>query len=362
MTTHPIRHGLPRHIPAAVPCAGAGAPTPRSARPERRRLPHLITSALLASAGWAALCGSAQAQEFPTRAVRIVTPFPAGAGPETVLRVLAEKLQRKWGKPVIVENKPGGNGFIAIDSFKRGATDGHDLIQLDNVHLVAYPHLFKKLPYEAQKDFELLAPLFRTYFFIAVAAGSPYKTVADIVADARSHPGKLNYGSWSVGNPVHLGSALLESMTGTQMQHVIYKETAMLYGGVANGELHWAMGTLATAGPLQRAGKLRFIGISAPTRQAAFPDVPTVAESGGGAGFEMTGWTALAMPKGLPPAVADKIRADVDAALAEPDMKVRFATFGYDAFPTTAPQFRQFIQSESQKYADVVKRAQASLD
>ncbi|HOB96909.1 MAG TPA: tripartite tricarboxylate transporter substrate binding protein [Aquabacterium sp.] len=310
----------------------------------------------------AGLTGAAQAQDFPTKAVRIVTPFPAGAGPEAVLRMLAEKLQKKWGKPVVVENKPGGNGFIAIDSFKRGATDGHDLIQLDNVHLVAYPHLFKKLPYDPGKDFEQLAPLFRTYFFVGVGAASPYKTVGDILADAKAHPGKLNYGSWSVGNPVHLGSALLEAMTGAEMQHVIYKETSMLYTGVANGELNFSLGSLATAGPLQKSGKIKFIAVTAPKRHPAFPDVPTVAESGGPAGYEVTGWTTIAAPPGLPKAVADKIQKDIEAALAEPDVKDRFATFGYEPFPVTREQFRSYIGAESAKYADVVRRAKASLD
>ena len=168
---------------------------------------------LLAAAGLAAAAGPAAAQDpaaWPTKPVRIITPFPPGAGPEAVVRVVAEKLQKKWGQPVIVENKPGANGFIAIDAFKRGATDGHDLMHLDNVHLVAYPHLFKKLPYDPAKDFEPIAPLFITYFFVGVPANSKYKTVGDIVADAKAHPGALNYGSWSVGNPVHLGSALLE--------------------------------------------------------------------------------------------------------------------------------------------------------
>ena len=305
---------------------------------------------------------AAHAQTFPTKPVRIVTPFPAGAGPEAVLRVLAEKLQKKWGQPVIVENKPGANGFIAIDAFKRGATDGHDLIQLDNVHLVAYPHLFKNLPYDAAKDFDVLTPLFRTTFFVGVGTGSKYKTVGDIVADAKAHPGQLNYGSWSVGNPVHLGSALLEAMTATEMQHVIYKETSMLYTGVANGELNFALGTLATAGPMQRAGKIRFIAVTAPKRHPAFPDVPTVSESGGPAGYEMTGWTTVAAPKGVPKPVSDKIQKDIEAALAEPDIKERYATFGYDVFPATRDQFNTFIAAESAKYADVVKRAKASLD
>lgn len=308
------------------------------------------------------LCGAAHAQEWPTKPVRIITPFPAGAGPEAVVRVLAEKLQKKWGQPVIVENKPGANGFIAIDTFKRGNTEGYDLIQLDNVHLVAYPYLFKKLPYDPVKDFDPIAPLFRTYFFVGVPSTSKYKTVGDIIADAKANPGALNYGSWSVGNPVHLGSAMLESMTGTQMQHVIYKETSMLYTGVANGELNFSLGSLATAGPMQRAGKIKFIAITAPKRQAAFPDVPTVAESGGPANYEVTGWTTLAAPKGLPKAVADKIQRDVEAALAEPDIKTRYATFGYDTFPVTRAEFSSFIASESTKYAEVIKRAKVSLD
>ena len=304
----------------------------------------------------------AAAQDWPTKPVRIITPFPAGAGPEAVVRVLAEKLQKKWGQPVIVENRPGGNGFIAIDAFKRGATDGYDLIQLDNVHLVAYPHLFKKLPYDPVKDFDPLTPLFRTYFFVGVPANSKYRAVGDIVADAKARPGALNYGSWSVGNPVHLGSALLESMTHTQMQHVIYKETSMLYTGVATGELDFALGSLATAGPLQRTGRIKFIAVTAPKRHPAFPDVPTVAESGGPAGYEVTGWTTIAAPRQLPKPVADRIQRDIEAALAEPDIKDRYATFGYDTFPTTRTQFNAFIAAESAKYADVIQRAKVSLD
>ena len=312
-------------------------------------------AASLATAG-------AAAQDFPTKPVRIITPFPAGAGPEAVVRLLAEKLQKAWGKPVIVENRPGGNGFIAIDAWKRGATDGHDLIQLDNVHLSAYPHLFKKLPYDPVKDFDPLLPLFRTYFFVAVPTNTKYKNVGDIVADAKANPGALNYGSWSVGNPVHLGSALLESMTNTQMQHVIYKETSMLYTGVANGELNFALGSLATAGPLYRAGKLKFLAVTAPKRHSAFPDVPTVSESGGPAGYDVTGWTTIAAPKGLPKTVADKIQRDIEKALSEPEIKERYATFGYETFPATREQFNAFIQSESARYADVIKRAKASLD
>ena len=310
----------------------------------------------------AVLVASAGAQTFPTKPVRIITPFPVGSGPEGVVRLVADKLSRAWGQPVLVENKPGGNGFIAIDAFKRGATDGHDLIQLDNVHLSAYPHLFKKLPYDPQKDFEPLLPLFKTYFFFAVATDSKYKSVGDIIADAKANPGKLNYGSWSVGNPVHLGSALFETVTGTEMQHVIYKETTMLYTGVANGELSFAMGTNATAGAMFRAGKVRYVGVAAPKRVAAFPNVPTVAEAGGPANFEVSGWTAIAAPKGVPKAVADKIQSDIAKALGEPDVKEKFASFAYESFPLSREQFGQYIGTESTRYGEIISKAKASLD
>ena len=305
---------------------------------------------------------TAPAVQFPTKPVRIITPFPVGGGPDGVARLVADKLSRMWGQPVVVENRPGGNGFIAIDAFKRGANDGHDLIQLDAVHIAAYPHLFKKLPYDVAKDFDIILPLFKTYFFVNVATNSPYKDMGALIADARANPGKLNYGSWSVGNPVHLGSALLESMTKTDMTHVIYKETTQLYTGVANGELSFALGTSATAGPLQRAGKLRLLAVAAPKRLANFPDVPTVAESGGPAGYEVTGWNTIAAPKGVSPAVAEKIKRDVEKALAEADVKEKFVSFGYEAFPTTRDQFKQFMDGESTRFADVIKKAGASLD
>jgi len=138
------------------------------------------------------------------------------------------------------------------------------------VHLTAYPHLFKKLPYDPKGDFELLLPLFKTYFFATTAVNSPYKNIADLVKDAKANPGKLNYGSWSVGNPVHLGSALLETVTGTEMQHIIFKETTHLYTSVAQGDLAFALGTSATAGPLYRAGKLKFLAVAAPRRIPAY--------------------------------------------------------------------------------------------
>jgi tripartite-type tricarboxylate transporter receptor subunit TctC len=324
-----------------------------------RRALSTLAAAALASA---ATPGLGQDQAFPTRPVRIITPFPVGGGPDGLARLVAEKLSRKWGQPVTVDNRPGGNGFIAIDAFKRGAKDGHDLIQLDNVHLAAYPALFKKLPYDPATDFDPILPMFRTYFFVTVPTNSPYRSMGELIADARNKPGRLNYGSWSIGNPVHLGSELFEAMTGTQMEHVVYKETTQLYTGVANGDLAFALGSSATAGPLYRAGKLKLLAVAAPKRTAGYESVPTVAESGGPAGFEVIGWNALAGPRGLKPEIVEKIKRDVDEALTAPDVQEKFTSFGYEAFPQTRAQFAAFVSSEAARFSDVIRKANISID
>lgn len=328
--------------------------------------PH--TSRRRAAAGLLACLASAfvampaAAQGFPSKPVRITTPFPVGSGPEGVLRLLAEKLAVQWKQPVIVENKPGGNGFIAIQQFKRGAPDGHELIQLDTSQLTAYPSLFRKLPYDVDKDFEPLLPLFRNPFMVAVAADSPYRTVADLLKDAAARPGKVTYGSWSIGNPVHLGSAAIETATNLRMTHVPYKETTQLYAAVSTQEIDWALGSVGSTLNLYKAGKLRYIATTATARMPEFPNVPTVAESGGPAGYEMSAWTALVAPKGLPPAIADKIAADVARALAEPDIREKFVAFGYEPWTVSPEGFRKAVAEQSKRFGTVLRTLQISLD
>ncbi|MDB5848697.1 MAG: Tripartite-type tricarboxylate transporter, receptor component TctC [Rhodoferax sp.] len=196
------------------------------------RLPALLATAMLA-----AMTMSAHAQDFPTKPVRVVTPFPAGSGPEVALRLVADRLSKRWGQPVIVDNRPGASGFIAIEAVKRATPDGHELLQMDNAQMAAQPFLFKKLPYELLRDFEPLTPIFRNYFFVTVPAGSRYKSMSDLVAAARAAPNQVNYGSWFVGSPGHIGAAMLETATATRMTHVPYKEMSQLYVAVGNQEV-----------------------------------------------------------------------------------------------------------------------------
>lgn len=336
--------------------------TTRSSLDARRRtlMSWLLPAAL---AGACSLAWGQGANDWPTKSVRLISPYPTGGAPDAMARVLADKLSRKWGKPVVVDNRPGGNGFIAIDAFKRGAKDGHDLIQLDSVHVAAYPYMFKKLPYDPAKDFQVIAPIFKSFMYFVVPTNSKYKTIADVMADAKANPGKLDYGSWSIGNPVHLGMEELAQIAGLKFQHVLFKETTQLYTSVANGELPFTMGTAGTAGPLIKAGKLRPIAVAAPYRLPAFPDVPTVAESGGPkAPYEVSGWNVVAGPKELPAAISEKIRADVAEAMAGADVKERFINFGYEALALDSKQLADYIKSESARHENIIRRAKIELE
>ena len=304
---------------------------------------------------------AAAAQTFPTKTVRIVSPYPTGAGPDTVARLLAEKLTKNWGQQVIVEPRPGGNGFIAVDAVKK-SSDPHDLVMLDNGHIAINPSLFKRLPYDVEKDFQPAALIYRTDFLIAVAANGPYKTVGELIAAAKASPGKISYATPFVGSPSHLGSALLEMRTSTQMVHVPFKETSQMVASVGNGEVTWTLTTLATAGALVRAGKVKFLAVAAKQRLAAAPDIPTVLESGGPADYEVNGWVAFLSPRAAPADAVAAINAGVNRALGEPDIRERLATFGFTPLPSSMGELQKLIRADTAKFAELVRKTGATID
>jgi 3-(3-hydroxy-phenyl)propionate hydroxylase len=324
-----------------------------------RRLVGIGVVAAFASA-W--LPAPAEAQAYPTRPVRILTAFPAGSGPDVALRVVAERLAKKWSQPVIVENRPGGNGFIAIHALKQAAPDGHDLIQLDSNHLTTHPHTFSKLPYDPQKDLEPIRPLFRNNFFIAVAKDSPYKSLDDIVAAAKAKPGQLSYGSWFNGSPGHLGGLRLQKLKGIEMLHVPYKEMSQLYAAVAVQEVQWALGSAASAGPLEKAGKLRFIAAAGPSRSKAYPDTPSVDEAASTKGYEVSSWTGLFAPKGTPKALREKISADILEAVKSPEVVERYRAFDYEIFDAGPDAYAEAIRRQTQSWSEIIKSANLKLD
>lgn len=306
---------------------------------------------------------AARAQDdFPARPVTLVTAFAPGSGPDAVLRLVAEKLGKAWNQRVVVDNKPGGGGFIAIDAVRRAPADGYTLLQLDSEHLAALPYLYKSRGFETLKTFEPAAALFRTPFLVAVASDSKLKTMTDLVADAKARPGALTFGSWGVGSPGHLGGEQIEMLTGVQMQHVPYREVSQLFTSVGSGEVGWSFASIPSSQGAYKAGKLRYIAIAAPKRIPQLPDLPTVGEAGGPAGLDVNSFVVLVAPRGLPAAVRDRIHADVRKAVAEPDIKARFDTFAFEALAWSPAEIEAQAGVKSRTYGELVKRKSISLE
>jgi tripartite-type tricarboxylate transporter receptor subunit TctC len=322
---------------------------------------NLRITAFLLYAAFSALSASA-AENYPSRPVRIITPFPAGSGPDAVMRMVAEKLNRAWGKPVIVDNRPGANGFIALTAAKTSPPDGYTLAQASNAQLTTHTLIYRHLPYDPVKDFAPITPLFRNSFFVIVGTNSPYKSVADLIAAAKAKPGGIAYGSEFVGSPGHLGALLLGSAAGVQMAHVPFKETTQLFSALANNEVAWAFSSAATANAALQAGRVKLVAIGTRSRLPAYPDVPTVAENGGPADFTLDAWTALLAPQGTPGAIIMQINQAVATALGEADIRQRLVTFGYETWPMQPAEVSKVIEAETSRYASIIRSANISFD
>ncbi len=324
---------------------------------------HTFLAGLLATAAGTLVPAGALAQaDYPNKPVTVITAFPPGSGPDAMLRILADKLGRLWNQRVVVDNRPGGGGFIAMDLAKRAAPDGYTLLQVDSDHLAATPNLYKQRGAEVVKNFEPVATMFRTTFLVAVPADSPFKTVSDIVAAAKAAPGKLSYGSWGVGSPGHLGGELLELYSGIQMQHIPFKETSQLFMSVGAGEVAWSLGTLPSSSGAFKAGKLRYIAVAAPKRLPQQPDVPTGVEAGAPKEFDVNAFVLLVSPKGLAPAIRAKVAVDVAKVLGEADVRERFNTFAFEPISWTADEIARNTEAKFKTYEALVKKANISLE
>lgn len=320
----------------------------------------LLSTALLALG-----LSTAQAQtaaSFPNKPVTITTAFAAGSGPDAVLRQVSEKLSKIWGQPVLINNKPGGGGFIAIEATRRLPADGYNLLQLDSEHLAALPHLYKSKGFVTLQHYDPVAPLFRTPFFVAVASDSPWKNMKDLIAAAKAAPNKVSFGSWGVGSPGHLGGEEIELLTGVEMTHVAFREVSQLFTSVGAGDIQWSFASIPSSAGVYKAGKLRYIAVATPKRVPQMPDVPTVAEAGGPAGLEVNSFVSLLAPKGIAKDVQEKIHADVLKVLADPEVKARYNTFAFETITWSADDIRKNADIKSKVYEKLVARKNISLE
>ena len=304
----------------------------------------------------------AAASGWPSKPITLLTPFAAGSGPDVVARAFADRLSKGLGQRVIVENKPGASGLIAIDAAQRAPADGHTFLQLDSEHLAAVPSLY---PQRRLRPFESLAPVatfFRTPFLVVVPSDAPWRTMGELVAAARAKNGALAYGSWGVGSPGHLGAEHLEALTGARMQHVPFKAASELFTAVGNGDVQWSFGSIASSQATFRYGKVRYLAVAAPKRIAAMPNVPTVAEAGGPAARDVNSFVVLMAPKGVAPGIVARMNAEMARVSTDPELRARLDTFAFEPITWSPEEIVRNAAAKAKVYGDLIQRADIRLE
>ena len=315
-----------------------------------RRFTTLVCAALML-----ALPGAACAQAYPARPVHVIISFPPGSSTDIVGRVVVQKLSELWGQPVLPENRGGAGGTIGAGIVAKAAPDGYTLLIDSSAHSVS-PAIYAKLPFDTLKDFVDIAPLAGQPNVLVALPGSPTKSVAALVAEAKANPGKINFASAGIGSGTHLNLEKFKLVTGADVMHIPYKGTQEVITDLLGGRVEYYFAPISAALSNIRDGKLRAIAVSSARRSSSLPEVPTVAESGV-PGFEFTLWFGLWGPAGMPADVVDKISKDVNRALADPGVRDRLAKLGNDTMRMTPAEFSQFVRREIEDYARVTKAA-----
>jgi tripartite-type tricarboxylate transporter receptor subunit TctC len=306
-------------------------------------------------AALAAAAASVSAQTYPTRPVRFLVPFGPGGVGDITARVAAQKMSVSLGQQVVIDNRPGAGGIVASELVAKAEPDGYTMLLLNNAHAISMS-LFKSLPYDTLRDFAPVSSLATFSLVLLVNPDSPLRSVKDLIAAARSSPGKLNVGTIQIGATQHLSTELFKSMTGSDWVHVPYTNTGLLLGGLRGNSVQVAFEFIAPViGPI-KAGQFRALAVTTRTRFSGLPDVPTVQESGV-PGFEVTSWNGIGVPAKTPRAVIDRLNRAVAEAQAAPDLKQRFAEMAVDTFPNTPEGYRKHIAAEIAKWRKVIDTA-----
>jgi tripartite-type tricarboxylate transporter receptor subunit TctC len=305
----------------------------------------------------AMLCFAAPvlAQSYPSKPIRIVVPYPPGGFNDTLGRTLAAKFSEAWGQPAVVENKPGANTVIGVDYVAKSAPDGYTLLVVAFPFAVT-PSLLKNMPYDTVKDFAPVILAAQSPNLLVVHPSLPVKTVGELIAAAKAKPGTLSYASTGNGSSNHISMELFKSLAGVQILHIPYKGSGPAVSDLLGGQVQLMFDNTPNVLPHVKAGKLRALGSSGPTRSPMTPDVPTVAEAGV-AGYDVMVWFGLVAPAGTPREVVDKLNAEVRKILAMPDVRERFLAQGVEPLGSTPEQFGEHIREQMAKWGKVVRDA-----
>lgn len=309
-----------------------------------------------------AVCGTtsqASAQDYPNRPVRWILGFAPGGPTDIVVRVVAQHLSEKLGQPFVIENRPGAGGNLAAQAVVNAAPDGYTLLAIAHVHAINAT-LYKQLSYNFIRDITPVAGLVQMPNVLEVHPSVPAKTVPEFIAWLKANENKISYASAGSGTSAHLATELFKAMTGTTMQHIPYRGSGPALIDMLSGQVTVLFDTLSSSIEHIRAGKLRAIAVTSAKRIDALPDVPVIADTV--PGYEVTAWFGAGVPKGTPPAVVDKLNREINAALADPKIKARFAELGAMPFVATPAQMVTHVAAETERWGRAVKFSGATVD
>ncbi len=302
----------------------------------------------------------AHAQAYPSRPVKIVVPFGAGGPADIYARFLGQRLQEPLGQPFVVENRPGGGSVVGTDAVAKSAADGYTLLLMSNTHTVNET-LIPKKPFELLRDLAPVAPVNYSDLLLVVHPSVPANSLAELIALAKSQPGKMNYASSGPGTPYHMAGELFKSMAGIDVVHVPYKGSDGARVGILGGQVQMMFDAITTMAPNVRAGKLKGFGTSGRARSGVLPETPTVSEAGV-PGYEATIWLGVMAPAGTPRPVIDRLNAEITRITGSADVREAWAKQGATALGMTPEQFGQYLREDIAKWAKVIAQAGIKLD
>lgn len=319
----------------------------------------------LAACGFATIialaAGLVQAQDFPSKPIRLIVPFATGGVTDTSARVLSDKLSRLIGQQVIVENRPGGSGNPGTQYVAQSAPDGYTLLLAFDGTMVINPFVFPKIPFDTVKDFQPVTKLGDAALVLVAHPSLAVKNFSELMAYSKANPGKLSFGHSGTGGTTHVAGELLKQRTGLDMTHIPYKSGGQAVIDAIGGQVPLAYSAVAGAQAHIKSGKLVAIGVSSLKRIGSLPEVPTFSEQGV-TGFEAVSWVGILAPAKTPKAVMDRLHRDITAALRETDLRERFATLGIDPVGNTPDQFAEQIKNDLARWGKVVEQAKIRVD
>lgn len=301
------------------------------------------------------------AQDYPSRPIRMIVPQAPGSASDTVARIIAADLTSRLKQQIVVDNRPGGALLLGLDLTSKSNPDGYTIGYAMIGALAISPNVVPKPPLNVLKDLQPIAQTTTGQMLLAAGPATPFKSVRDVIAHARQNPDKLFYASSGNGTPGHVGFELFKFMTGTNVTHVPYKGGAAGIADLIAGQVQLMLESTNSITPFAKAGRVRGLAVSGPKRSEALPEIPTMVEAGV-PGYEATTWTGLVAPVGMPRPIVLKINAEVNKMVASAAFREKVAMIGSEPMSGTPEQFAEFIRKESAKWADVIKRAGARID